>query len=171
MSEVAKMVNRQEHNEHYTMIDNAVLHNVNLSWEARGFLAFEHAPIQTAKGETDTRHPTNTPETVHSPKMPRVETATSGDIHIVEKPESGKPESGISRVRKNEPLLNTNKYQGLNIQRTNVKENIQKKFVPPTLEEVQAYCEERNNGIDPEAVRRDIVSPLRSTTKSTGMKC
>ena len=204
------MVNRQEHNEHYTMIDNAALHNVNLSWEARGFLAyllsfpddwsfslgglikstgssksvilrmlqelqaagyvvinrhkdslgrftrctwdiFEHAPIQTSKGETDTKHPTNTPETVHSPKMPRVETATSGNIHIVEKPESGKPESGISRVRKNEPLLNTNKYQGLNIQRTNVKENIQKKFVPPTLEEVQAYCEERNNGIDPEA--------------------
>lgn len=34
------MVNRQEHNEHYTMIDNAVLGNVNLSWEARGFLAY-----------------------------------------------------------------------------------------------------------------------------------
>ena len=40
MSEVAKMVNRQEHNEHFTMIDNAVLNNVNLSWEARGFLAY-----------------------------------------------------------------------------------------------------------------------------------
>jgi hypothetical protein len=24
------------------------------------------------------------------------------------------------------------------------------RFVPPTLEEVKAYCEERNNGVDPE---------------------
>ena len=34
------MVNRQEHDEHFTMIDNVVLRNVNLSWEARGFVAF-----------------------------------------------------------------------------------------------------------------------------------
>lgn len=33
-----------------------------------------------------------------------------------------------------------------------LKENIQKKtrFVPPTYEEVQAYCEERNNDVDPQ---------------------
>ena len=192
MSEVAKMVNRQEHDEHFTMIDNAVLNNVNLSWEARGFLAYllslpddwsfslgglilqelqaagyvvinrhkdssgrftkctwdiyEHAPIHIAKGETDTKHPTNTPQTVHSSKTPLVETATSGQNHNVEKPDSGK-----TTIWKNEPLQSTNKYKVLNKQSTKDKENIQKKFVPPTLEEVQAYCEERNNGIDPEA--------------------
>ena len=35
-----KMVHREEHNESYTVIDNAVLQNINLSWEARGFLAY-----------------------------------------------------------------------------------------------------------------------------------
>ena len=30
------------------------------------------------------------------------------------------------------------------------KESKSKKFVPPTLEEIKAYCEERKNGVDPE---------------------
>lgn len=34
------MVNRENHNEHFTLVDNAVLQNVNLSWEARGFFAY-----------------------------------------------------------------------------------------------------------------------------------
>lgn len=34
------MVHREEHNESYTVIDNAVLQNVNLSFEARGFLCY-----------------------------------------------------------------------------------------------------------------------------------
>ena len=34
------MVHREEHNEGYTIVDNAVLKNVNLSWEARGFFVF-----------------------------------------------------------------------------------------------------------------------------------
>lgn len=34
------MVHREEHNENFTIIDNAVLQNVNLSFEARGFFAY-----------------------------------------------------------------------------------------------------------------------------------
>jgi len=34
------MVHREEHNESYTVIDNAVLQNVNISFEARGFLCY-----------------------------------------------------------------------------------------------------------------------------------
>ena len=34
------MVHREEHSENYTVIDNFVLQNINLSWEARGFLAY-----------------------------------------------------------------------------------------------------------------------------------
>ena len=34
------MVNREEHNESFTIIDNALLQNVNLSFETRGFLAY-----------------------------------------------------------------------------------------------------------------------------------
>ncbi len=34
------MVHRGEHNESFTIIDNAVVQNTNLSWEARGFFAY-----------------------------------------------------------------------------------------------------------------------------------
>ena len=34
------MVHREEHNESYTVVDNAVVQNVNLSWEARGFFVY-----------------------------------------------------------------------------------------------------------------------------------
>lgn len=34
------MVHREQHNESYTVIDNAVLQNVNISFEARGFLCY-----------------------------------------------------------------------------------------------------------------------------------
>lgn len=32
----------------------------------------------------------------------------------------------------------------------NIKENIKEKFKKPTLEEVESYCKERNNNVDPE---------------------
>ena len=34
------MVNRKDHSLNYTIVDNTVLQNVNLSFEARGFLAY-----------------------------------------------------------------------------------------------------------------------------------
>ena len=34
------MVHREEHNEGFTQVDNTVLRNVNLSFEARGFLVY-----------------------------------------------------------------------------------------------------------------------------------
>ena len=34
------MVHREEHNQNFTIIDNVVLQNVNLSFEARGFMAY-----------------------------------------------------------------------------------------------------------------------------------
>ena len=43
-----------------------------------------------------------------------------------------------------------------NLPQSNIKNNIEnkekrKRFTPPTVDEVKAYCLERNNGIDPEA--------------------
>ena len=35
-----KMVHREEHNENFTLVDNSVLKNVNLSWETRGFFVY-----------------------------------------------------------------------------------------------------------------------------------
>lgn len=40
--------------------------------------------------------------------------------------------------------------QTINIQKDNTKDK-EKKFTPPTVEEVRAFCEERKNGIDAEA--------------------
>lgn len=34
------MVHREEHNQNFTLVDNSVLKNVNLSWEARGFFVY-----------------------------------------------------------------------------------------------------------------------------------
>ena len=40
--------------------------------------------------------------------------------------------------------------KSIDIEKENKKEKAQTRFVPPTLEQVQAYCQERNNGIDAE---------------------
>lgn len=47
----------------------------------------------------------------------------------------------------NRPQVNTNRVN-TNISNTNLNNNSGKKFSPPLFEEVQAYCKERNNGID-----------------------
>ena len=58
------------------------------------------------------------------------------------------------------PVVKNLHRGGEKITPNNIEDNIppkkkeikeRKKFVPPTLEEVKAYCEERKNGIDPKA--------------------
>lgn len=60
---------------------------------------------------------------------------------------NGPQEVRLSRINKNKEIRITNKNK-----ENNEKENIQKKerFVPPTVEEVRAYCLERGNTVDPE---------------------
>lgn len=38
-----------------------------------------------------------------------------------------------------------------NKEKTDTKVSVKKKFVPPTAEEVKAYCDERHNSVDPES--------------------
>ena len=182
------MVHREEHNEGFTIIDNAVLLNVNLSWEARGFFAyllslpddwnFNVKGLAKQTGATEhtikrllrelqaegyiklTRHTDargkvtrwswdiyeagKTPKTVQMLKSPQVETATSGESHKV-----GEPDGGLTTCGKSDYIQSTNNNKVLIEQST--KENKgQKRFVPPTVSEVKAYCQERNNGINPE---------------------
>lgn len=65
------------------------------------------------------------------------------------------PESanGIAQIGKpipdNIPDINKEKNNNINILLLK-KESSKKRFVKPTLEEVQAYCQERNNGVEPE---------------------
>ncbi|MBO5969612.1 MAG: helix-turn-helix domain-containing protein [Clostridia bacterium] len=188
-----KMVHREEHNEGFTIIDNAVLLNVNLSWEARGFFAyllslpddwnFNVKGLAKQTGATEhtikrllrelqaegyiklTRHTDargkvtrwswdiyeagKTPETVQMLKSPQVETATSGESHKVDE-----PDGGLTTCGKSDYIQSTNNNKVLIEQSTkSIKEKIDKRekhFVPPSVEEVRAYCLERNNQINPE---------------------
>ena len=55
------------------------------------------------------------------------------------------PRSVKTVVGENGPIRNTN------IERNTKEKEIGKRFAPPTVEEVAAYCSERNNSIDPES--------------------
>lgn len=81
-------------------------------------------------------NPLTTPQKNHS-----VEKVRYGKNHTAEKPQCGETTAQKTAVTKEIPI----------IRNTNLKElpkvNI---FRPPTFEEVSAYCQERNNGIDPE---------------------
>ena len=187
------MVHREEHNEGFTIIDNAVLLNVNLSWEARGFFAyllslpddwnFNVKGLAKQTGATEhtikrllrelqaegyiklTRHTDargkvtrwswdiyeagKTPESIQMLKSPQVEIATSGKSHKV-----GEPDGGLTTCGKRDYIQSTNNNKVLIEQSTkSIKEKIDKRekhFVPPSVEEVRAYCLERNNQINPE---------------------
>ena len=58
-------------------------------------------------------------------------------------------EHGFTEHGKSERITNTNNKQVLNITSTKEKKSKEKKFRPPTLEEVQAYCQSRNSDVDP----------------------
>lgn len=72
---------------------------------------------------------------------------------IYEKPKHGEPrtENRVTDIpcTENQPQLNTN-IQNTNEQNTYNKNKSAKRFSAPSVEEVKAYCEERQNGIDPE---------------------
>ena len=67
----------------------------------------------------------------------------------------GIPNNGIPSIGKDSiDKVSIEKDSIDNIKRkdlSNDKSKREKKFVPPTLDEVIAYCNERNNGIDPES--------------------
>ena len=71
------------------------------------------------------------------------------DYDIYEKPQTGNPCPGNPDTDK----PNTGNPQQLNTKQSstkqsNTKKSSTKRFVPPTLEEVQKYCEERKNNVD-----------------------
>lgn len=80
-----------------------------------------------------------------SPKNRTTEICTAENT-VVQKTVVGK-----TVVRKNEPITNTNnnKYQIKQIPKDNSVLRTREKFTPPTLEDVKAYCKERQNNVDP----------------------
>ena len=61
------------------------------------------------------------------------------------------PQSVLTVVGENEPIRNTNIERNTKLERNTKEKEIGKRFAPPTVEEVAAYCSERNNSIDPES--------------------
>lgn len=71
------------------------------------------------------------------------------DYDIYEKPQTenpypGKPNTGKPNTG-NPPQLNTKKSS---TKKSNTKKSSTKRFIPPSLEEVEKYCQERKNNVD-----------------------
>jgi hypothetical protein len=69
--------------------------------------------------------------------------------HLGGKPQKENPKETPSEPLNNPkgtPNVNVNSNDNVNLN-VNVNENV---FIPPTLEEISAYCSERKNGINPE---------------------
>ena len=187
------MVHREEHNQNFTIIDNVVLQNVNLSFEARGFFAYllslpddwkftvrglvkqtgtsksvilrlmnelqAEGYIRLTKNKDEAGRFTasswdvfegaKTPESPHNTQTRNTAKTEHGENGTRATRNTAKPESGFTEHGENGTIQSTNNNKVLIEQST--KENKgQKRFVPPTVSEVKAYCQERNNGINPE---------------------
>ena len=93
----------------------------------------------TVVGNDRTRQTPNTVKTEH------------GENRTRETPNTVLTEYGETRLIQNTNIeLNTNSNKVLNIQSTKEKtKKREKRFVPPTLEDIRAYCQERNSSVDP----------------------
>lgn len=67
---------------------------------------------------------------------------------ILPKGQMDLPERANQFSQKGEPIPDNNTDDNPN---NNTYREKRKRFTPPTVEEVRVYCQERNNGIDPEA--------------------
>jgi len=168
------MIHRAEHTDNYTIISNEVLSDSALSDGAKILLLYMlsckddwkfsmkglASCLGLSVGAVNAR--------VQELKNRGYVTLSQGrgkrghfgdcDWEIYEKPcsnlavfgetEFGGTEHGLTEHGKTERITNTNNKQVLNITSTKGKKKV---FVPPTVEEVSAYCSERNNSIDPEA--------------------
>ena len=176
------MIERAEHTDGFTIIQNEALRDERLSIEARGLLAFmltmtdgwdfsvkglaaqtnlterktmiltkelkeagylEQRSVRDERGiilnwEWIVREVSTLSKT-HSVENPQCGKPTVWENHIVEQPQCGK--TAVIRSTKGIEVPNKRSTKG--------KEGT-KRFKPPTVEEVRAYCEERKNGIDPE---------------------
>lgn len=82
-------------------------------------------------------------------------TFTGYEYNVYEKPNTEKPYTENSDTEKpyteNPTQLNNKELNNKELNNKQYKENAKRKFSKPTIEEVQNYCQERNNGINAEA--------------------
>ena len=171
---------REKKERDYTVINNTVLKDERLSWKAKGvFCYLLSLPEDWVIYQSELlKHSTDGRESLRNAineleeygyliiDKKRDEKGHFTAIYKIienpnEKTESGKTESeNPTRENRhgkteseNPTLLNTNKQntnkQNTNKQNTNENEK-SKRFTIPTLEEIQNYCNERQNKINPE---------------------
>ena len=66
------------------------------------------------------------------------------------KPDDSAIESNCKQTQANVPVIQSNPIQSNTNPNTNTSITRTKAFVPPTLEEVTAYCQQRNSSVDPQ---------------------
>ena len=171
------MIHRDDHKDNFTMIQNDLLNDTSISFEAKGFLVYllslpdfwefsiNGLSFSTGLGRTTIMrlvkelkkagylvqkrkqdklgkivacswelYETPTVRVTHTMAKPTV-----WQNHSLEEPQCGKPA----------PITSTNNKQVLNKPSTKEKKSKEKKFVPPSLEEVEAYCQSRKSDVDP----------------------
>ena len=96
-----------------------------------------HRVLKTTNVDTNSSHTQETKEIYINPPIPTVYAPL-----LTENPEN-EEKSGAERP---EDTTNTPSYNPKQKSENNKKTS--KQFTPPTLEEVQAYCKERNNNVD-----------------------
>ena len=147
----------------YTSIDNNIFKDKRLSYKATGLLCmmlslpdewdFSVSGLEQMKTENKSAITSALKELEENGYLIRTQnrdkkgvfTGTIYNIYeqpITEKPMTEKP------MTENQPQLNNIYINNLNNKKENTKRKIFKK---PTIDEIQQYCDERNNGINAEA--------------------
>ena len=78
-----------------------------------------------------------------------IDDAPQSDLTVVGSDRSRlSPQSVLTDVGENEPIRNTNIERNTKLIRNTKEKEIGKRFAPPTVEEVEAYCLERGNEVN-----------------------
>ena len=155
---------RNPNRDKFTVVDNYALRDENLSLKARGLLVTmlslpdswqfsENGLCSIFKKDGQSSIRSGLKELEEAGYLVRTRTRDSlGRVSSVDWTIYDYPHVENHNVVKPsldlQPQLNINQSK---TKESNTEREKRKRFTPPTVEEVRAYCQERNNGIDPEA--------------------
>ena len=154
---------RNPNRDKFTVVDNYALRDENLSLKARGLLVTmlslpdswqfsENGLCSIFKKDGQSSIRSGLKELEEAGYLVRTRTRDSlGRVSSVDWTIYDYPHVENHNVVKPsldlQPQLNTNQSK---TKESNTEREKRKRFTPPTVEEVRAYCQERNNSIDPQ---------------------
>ena len=155
---------RNPNKEKFTVVDNFALRDDRISLKARGLLVTMMSlpdnwkfsenglcSILPKDGQASIRSGLKELETAGYLTRTRTRDSNGRVSDVVwticDKPRLENP-SVVNPNLGNRPQLNTKES---NTEQSNTEREKRKRFTPPSVDEVRAYCQERNNGIDPQA--------------------